>query len=191
MLIELLIEQPGVALTIVQRTPLWVWGLLAGLVALALSQWRDRQIGLCRAVLPSLGLAVFSLIGLTGDLRHTAWLLPALTTWLATVGTVLWMGTRRLHHAGTRYDPTTRRFFVPGSAATLWTVLAIFALKYGVGIELALQPELRHSAAFSLTLAALYGALTGLLSWRPLALWRMARQASVQKWPSCPQHLSL
>jgi len=48
MLIQLLIEQPAAALTIVRRTPLWVWGLLAALVALGLSQWRDRQIGLRR-----------------------------------------------------------------------------------------------------------------------------------------------
>lgn len=181
MLMQLLLEQPGVALTIVRRTPLWVWGLLAGLIALALSQWRDRQIGLRRAVLPSLGLTLFSLFSLAADLQQTSWLLPALTTWLISLGTALWIGTRRPKGIGTRYDHRTRRFFVPGSAAPLWTVLAIFSFKYGIGIELAIQPELRLSAAFTLTLAAMYGVLTGLLAWRPLALWRMARQLHVQK----------
>lgn len=176
MLIQLLAERPEAALTIVQRTPLWVWGLLAGLVALGLSQWRDRQIGLRRAVIPALGLAVFSLVGLAGELRQTAWMGPALTLWLAAVGSVLLIGARRPPRSGTRYDPATQRFFLPGSGATLMTVLAIFSLKYGVGVELAMQPELRHSATFTLTLAAVYGSISGLFALRPLALWRMARQ---------------
>lgn len=180
MLIHLLVEQPGAALIIVQRTPLWVWGLAMGLLALGLSQWRDRQLGLRRALLPSLGLTVFSLISLTGDLRHTAWLVPALVIWLITAGTLLLIGANRPLRAGTRYDPATRRFFIPGSSTTLWTMLSIFMLKYGVGVELAMQPELRHSASFTLTLAAVYGVLNGLFTWRPLALWRMARNAASQ-----------
>ena len=177
MLIQLLIEQPGAALTIVQRTPPWVWGLAVGLLALGLSQWRDRQIGLFRASLAPLGLTVFSVISMTGDLRHTPWLLPGLGIWLLTVGAVLLIGTQRPPRTGTRYDPATRRFFLAGSAATLWTAMAMFALKYGVGVELALQPDLRQSASFTLTMAAVYGLLNGLFSWQPLALWRMARRA--------------
>lgn len=176
MLIQLFAEHPAAVLSIVQRTPLWVWGLLAGLVALGLSQWRDRQIGLRRAVLPTLGLAGFSIIGLAGELRQTEWMEPALALWVAAVGSVLLIGARRPPHSGTRYDPATRRFFLPGSGATLLTVLAIFSLKYGVGVELAMQPELRHSAAFTLALAAGYGVINGLFALRPLALWRMARQ---------------
>ena len=176
MLIQLLTEQPATALNIVQRTPLWVWGLLAALVALGLSHWRDRQIGLRRAVLPALGLALMSLIGLSGEFRQTGWMAPAVALWLASVDAVLLIGARRPARSGTRYDPTTRRFFLPGSGATLLTVLAIFSLKYGVGVELAMQPELRQDAAFTLTLAALYGAINGLFALRPLALWRLSRQ---------------
>lgn len=176
MLIQLLSEHPEAALTIVQRTPLWVWGLLAGLVVMALSQWRDRHIGLRRAVLPALGLAGFSIISLAGDLRQTAWMGPALALWLVAVGSVLLIGAGRPPRSGTRYDPATRRFFLPGTGVTLLTVLAIFSLKYGVGVELAMQPELRHSAAFTFTLAALYGAINGLFALHPLALWHMARR---------------
>jgi hypothetical protein len=115
---------------------------------------------------------------MASDLRDTPWLLPALAVWLATMGTVALIGTHRQPSAGTRYDPASRRFFLPGSAAALFTVLAIFMLKYGVGVELAMQPALRHSASFTLTLAAVYGVLNGLFSWRPMALWRLAHKAS-------------
>jgi hypothetical protein len=176
MLIQLLAEHPEAALTIVHRTPLWVWGLLIGLVGLGLSQWRDRQISLRRAVLPSLGLAVFGLFNLTGDLRGTDWIAPALSVWLLSVVAVWTVGARYPLQTGTRYDPASQRFHLPGSALPLLTILAIFFMKYAVGVELAMQPELRHNASFSLGLAALYGALTGLFALRPLKLWRLARQ---------------
>ena len=176
MLIQLLTEHPEAALTIVQRTPLWVWGLLIGLVALGLSQWRDRQIGLRRTVLPSLGLALFGLFSLAGDLRGTLWMAPALPVWLLGVVAVWSVGARHPLQPGTRYDPATRCFHLPGSALPLLTILAIFFMKYAVGVELAMQPGLRHGAGFSLSLAALYGALCGLFSMRPLKLWRLARQ---------------
>lgn len=175
MLIQLLTDHPEAALTIVQRTPLWVWGLLVALVALGLSQWRDREIGLRRAVLPSLGLAVFSVVNLAGDLRGTGWIGPALAVWLAAVALVWSLGARRPLRPGTRYDPVTRRFQIPGSALPLLTILAIFFVKYVIGIELAMQPDLRQSAPFSLGMAALYGALNGLFALRPLMLWRLAQ----------------
>ena len=52
-------------------------------------------------------------------------------------------------------------------------ITAVFALKYAVGIELALQPQAAQQPAFALTVCALYGALTGLFAARALALWRL------------------
>jgi hypothetical protein len=86
------------------------------------------------------------------------------------------VGARHPLPPGTRYDPLSRRFHLPGNALPLLTILAIFFLKYAVGVELAMQPELRHSASFTLTLAVLYGALNGLFALRPLKLWQLARQ---------------
>src|SRR5439155_15157054 len=46
-------------LQIVQHTPVWVWGLLAGLVALGVSQARDREVSLARiTILPLVMLAL-------------------------------------------------------------------------------------------------------------------------------------
>ena len=45
------------------NTPLWVWGLLAGLLVLGLSQTRSRSVGMARIALLPLGLGAFSLYG--------------------------------------------------------------------------------------------------------------------------------
>ena len=175
MLIQLLLQQPAAALTIVQRTPVWVWGLFAGLVLLGLIQLREREIGWRRAVLPSLGLALFSMVSLGTDLSASPSADLALAVWLLSASAMLIVGSLRAPRAGTRYDAGTRRFQLPGSVVPLLTILSIFLVKYGVGVELAMQPGLRHDARFALGLAATYGAFSGLFAARPLTLWRLAR----------------
>ena len=46
---------------ILMHTPPWVWGLLAGLVALGLLQTRRRQVGLARAALLPAAMLAWSL----------------------------------------------------------------------------------------------------------------------------------
>jgi hypothetical protein len=175
MLIQLLFQQPAAALTIVQRTPLWVWGLLAGLVLLGTVQLRQREIGWRRAVLPSLGLALLSAVSLGADLSASPAAGLALAVWLLAASTVLLLGSLWAPRAGTRYDTASGRFQLPGSVVPLLTILAIFLVKFGVGVELAMQPGLRHDITFALGLAAVYGGFSGLFAARPLTLWRLAQ----------------
>ena len=63
MLFQLLTDHPEAALTIVQKTPHWVWGLLAALVLLGVSQLRTRRLAWRRAVAPAIGLALLLLLG--------------------------------------------------------------------------------------------------------------------------------
>lgn len=178
MLIQLLIDQPQAALTIVQRTPTWVWALLAGLVLLGLVQMRPRRVRpLQTAVLP-LALAVLSLGGLLGVIASTTWALAAAVLWLLVAVGVLLANRRRPLPTGIRYEPTTHRVHLPGSSMPLLVMLALFLLKYAVGVELALQPALREHAGFVMGLAVAYGALSGLLATRSAAIWRFAAQRS-------------
>lgn len=176
MLIQLLTEHPLAALTIVQSTPVWVWGLLAGLLLLGASQLRQRRVRLTRITLLPLGMAITSLFGLGKDLSVTAWLAPALGVWLLVAAAVLLVTWRTRAPDGACYEPATRRIQLPGSTVPLLIIMAIFLIKYSVGVELALQPALRLDPGFALGLAALYGGLSGLLAARSAAIWRLATQ---------------
>ena len=174
MLIQLLTDHPDAALTIVQRTPGWVWGLLAGLLLLGAVQLRTRRLRMGRALAPAVGLALFGLVSLARDLSSTPWLPLGLLAWSLGLGLLLWAGFRAAPRAGTAYDRASRQFTVPGSVLPLLTIAAIFLLKYSLGVELAMQPALRHDMVFALAMAVGYGALTGLFAARLVGLWRLA-----------------
>lgn len=173
MLFQLLTSHPEAALTIVQRTPGWVWGLFAGLLLLGAIQLRTRRLRLGRALAPAIGLALFGLVSLIRDLSSTPWLPLGLLAWALGLCLLLWAGSRAAPRTGTAYDPASRQFTVPGSVLPLLTIVAIFLLKYGVGVELALQPDLRHDLVFALTMATGYGLLTGLFAARLIGLRRL------------------
>jgi hypothetical protein len=56
MLYDILLHHPEALGAMVRGTPLWVWGLLAGLVALGASQLRDRTASLLRVSLVPVGM---------------------------------------------------------------------------------------------------------------------------------------
>lgn len=177
MLIQLLATDPSAALTIAQRTPTWVWGLMMGLLFLGALQLRERQLSLRRAIAPAAGLALLSLFTLRHDLAPTPWLVHALLVWFAAAALALHLGSSGTARVDIRYDRVSQRFTLPGSALPLLIMMAIFWLKYLVNVELALQPQLRFEPEFALSMAAGYGVLNGLLGRRSLALWRLTRHS--------------
>jgi hypothetical protein len=175
MLIALLIEHPSAALDIVRRTPPWVWLLLAGLVALGLSQWRERRASLTRITVLPVAMVAFSLLGLMGDFGQRATVAIALGAWLTGFALMGWLLRRMQAPAGAHFDASSARFQLPGSPWPLLLILTIFLLKYAVGIELAIQPQAASQAGFVLGIALVYGALSGVFTSRTAALWRLAR----------------
>lgn len=177
MLLQIATHQPEMLLTIVQRTPPWVWGVLAALLLLGASQMRPRNAGLQRVFALPVGMAAFSIVSLAAAFGSAvpapalaaAWVLAGATV----AGLGLWLRPRP--PAGTRYDAAQRHFSLPGSAVPLLLILALFLTRYVVNVELALQPALARDAGFALQVAALYGAFSGLFALRAARLWRLAR----------------
>ncbi len=169
--------QPMIAL-ILSNTPLWVWGLLAALVALGLSQTRARSATLARVTLMPLGLVAFSVVGLASDFGAS----PALIgTWLAAAVLAALLVQRSALGPDVRYDTATRRFQLPGSWVPLILIMAIFLIKYAVGVSLGLAPALRVNTEFAATVAALSGLSSGLFAGRTLRLVRLTWQLSNRK----------
>lgn len=161
---------------ILAHTPLWVWGLLAGLVVLGLTQVRHRQASAGRvATLPlaMTALSLWSTVSAFGASPQFA-LLAAL--WLMAAAAMFGALLSTAPPAGTCYDAATRTFALPGSWTPLVLILSLFVLRYTINVALALQPALAGQAAFTAGTAAAYGAFSGIFGGRAARLWRLARR---------------
>lgn len=176
MLVTLLTRQPRMLGSILAHTPAWVWLLLAALVALGVSQLFRRRVGLRRTVVVPLALGGFSAWGMTSAFGAAPHLAAVLGLWVLMAGvvTVVILALAPLAPAGTRYDARQQQFELPGSAWPLLLIVGIFLVKYGVGVELSLQPMLAHDERFALQIALIYGVFNGLFAARAGRLLRMA-----------------
>jgi hypothetical protein len=164
-------------LRILANTPPWVWGLLAALLALGISQMFTRTASLARVMaLPAAmtGLALYGIFSAFGTAPAT------LLAWCAAAAALALPALlRRPLPAGTRFDAATRRFHLPGSPLPLLLILGIFLTKYVVGVMLAMRPALAAETNFALLVAALYGLFSGIFLGRALRLWRLAKRPAV------------
>jgi hypothetical protein len=175
MLIQLVTHHPEALGTIVRHTPMWVWGLLAALVALGASQLRDRRASLARVSLLPVVMTALALWGLLGAFGNSPVLAQALGIWIVAAA-VLYALVAPTRPAAS-YDPRTRSYAIAGSAVPLALIAGIFLVKYGVGVELAMAPQLARDTQYALTVAGLYGAFTGLFIGRSARLWKLALRA--------------
>lgn len=172
MLLQLITHHPEAIGPILRNTPAWVWGLLAGLLALGISQLRDRTASLARVSILPLAMTLFSLWGTWSALGRSPHLAGAGMAWL--VAAAVAFALLAPGRSAARFDPVRRSFHLPGSIVPLLLIVGIFLVKYGVGVELSMAPQLIQDAQYALTVAALYGAFTGLFVGRASRLWRLA-----------------
>lgn len=159
---------------ILAHTPGYVWALLAMLVALGSKQLRTSHIGIVRASITPAAMFVLSLYGTVSAFGAS----PAvLLAWLAAfAATAAMMVLLVPAPAGLRFEPAERKFIVPGSSVPLALMMGIFVLKYAVGVQLAMNPALRHHVDFMLVVAPFYGAFSGVFAARSFRMIRLALQ---------------
>ena len=156
---------------ILAGTPRWVFAVLLLLLAVGLRQLRDRQVTPLRLIAMPVTMAVLSVHGLTADFGVRPLLL---VVWGASASIVLYAMVQRTPPAAAGFDTLTGLVTVPGSALPLLLMLALFSLKYAVGVALAMQPALREALPWTLLGAALYGVFTALFAGRALRLGWLA-----------------
>lgn len=156
-----------------QHIPVWVFALLIGLIALGLLQTRTRQVPARRLLGINIALTIFTLIGVTQQWQPTPWPVLALLTWAAACLLVTWALGLGTTPDGASYNPTTRRFTVPGSWLPLALFMAIFACKFVVGMVNATAPGSLHSMQAAIGISALYGLFSGLLNARAMRLLQL------------------
>jgi hypothetical protein len=172
MLLQLIVNHPEAIGPILRTTPTWVWGLLAGLLALGISQLRDRTAGLVRVSLLPVTMTFFSVSGALSALGRSPHLAGAIAAWLIAAAIAFALVAPR--RAAARFDPVRRLYSLPGSVVPLLLIVGIFLVKYVVGVEFAIAPQLVQDTQYALTVAAIYGAFTGVFVGRASRLWRLA-----------------
>lgn len=160
------------------NTPLWVWGLLAALLALGLSQTRKRNADLLRVTLMPLGMGGLSLYGTISSFGASP---VVLGSWLATALVLVLVVTQLPAPGGVRYDSASRQFLLPGSWVPMVLIMGIFLTKYVVGVSLAMHPELKSQANFSLAIVMLYGLFSGIFIGRTLQLIHLALRPAASR----------
>ncbi|HWI78334.1 MAG TPA: DUF6622 family protein [Ramlibacter sp.] len=182
MLIQTLIQQPQMLGPILKNTPVWVWGLLAALVALGLQQVRTRQASLLRVGITPLAMTALAIWGNVSGFGASPLFGWVMLAWLAAAATMLAVSAPLPVPSGTVYDPASRSFRLPGSWWPMALIAAIFLTKYLVGVELAMRPALARDSQYALIVGAMYGLFSGAFIGRAARLWRLAyRPAPVNR----------
>jgi hypothetical protein len=172
MLYDILLHHPEALALMLRNTPTWVWGLLAGLVTLGLSQMRDRTASLLRTSLVPVGMTAFSAWGTWSAFGHSSIGPQVLAVWIGVAVAVT--AAVAPGRAAATYDPARREYRMPGSAVPLLLIVGIFLTKWLVGVQLAMLPQLAADTGFALPVAALYGVFSGMFAGRAARLWRLA-----------------
>ena len=157
--------------SIIQHTPVWVWGLLVALVVLGLSQARAQEMSLLRVQIVPLMLIALSLSGVFSAFgRHPV----AFSGWAMGFAATLALARNAVAARGATWSPDARTLLVPGSWLPLSLMVSLFAIKYFAGVTLAMNPALVANAVFAGGCSLIYGSISGLFLARALSLRRLA-----------------
>jgi hypothetical protein len=159
---------------ILQHTPVWVWGILATITAIGVSQLRERVVGARRLVVMPVVLGAYSLIGAASVFGAH---LHVLAGWLAGMGLVVAAGLSlpRPVRAQALGDG---RYRVAGSVLPLLTMWGVFGVRCVSTVTLILHPGWAQGSVFSLVMPVVYGALSGFFAARSLRILRGSAPAA-------------
>ncbi len=152
---------------ILLHIPAWVGFVLAALVGLGLSQTRPREASVGRIAALPVAMVSLSAVGVLSTFGPS---LLALASWAAGLVVALLAGRRAVAVRGARWSLATQRVQLPGSWLPLALILAIFILKFGIGVSLGLHPALASDPGVAASLSAVSGFCSGLFLARALSL---------------------
>jgi hypothetical protein len=161
------------ASAILWNTPLWVWGVLAVLLALGLAQARNRRVsGLLILLLPATMIPL-SLYGVAASFGAS---LGALSEWAIGLGAALTLnGLVFVGPRGVRYDAVNGRFEIPGSWVPLVLMLTIFSTRFVFAVMKALNPSIVGTATFIGSVSVILGFCSGLFLSRAIRALKLRR----------------
>jgi len=170
--IESLFHQENtMLLQIILHTPKWVFAVFVLLVWLGCKQLMSGSVSLAKVTVMPIAMTGLSLAGVISAFGDSA---GALLGWAIAAAALVLVVLQQPLPASTRYDRAAREFHLAGSAVPLLLMMGIFFTKYVVGVALAMHPELRQQASFSVAVPMMYGAFSGVFAGRAVRLWKLA-----------------
>ena len=152
-------------LQVLESTPLWVFVLFFGLLAIGIAQSRPRSVTPARvAILPSAFIAL-SLYGVLSSFGPHA---TELIAWGSGIGAAVLAGRAMKPGAGVRWNESTHSFEVPGSWVPLTLMMTVFFARYAIAVSMAMRPALAHEPLFGIVASLAYGLLSGVFLARAL-----------------------
>lgn len=167
-------------LSILAGTPLYVWLLLAALIALGASQLRRRELAPARVLLVPLILMAWSGAGAAANF---GWHAQPVLAWLAGVAVAVPLARHVLPRPRAAWLADAGRYRVEGSPWPLVLIVGIFLLKYVAGVALAIHPAFATQPSFALGFSAAFGLFAGIFATRNLSVLQ-ARRAAIA--PAAP-----
>jgi hypothetical protein len=157
---------------ILSNTPTWVFVLFFVLLVFGLMQTRTRTVQEVPAFLLPAGMIALSLLGIYSSFGL---MIVPLASWAIAlpIAALVWYALFR--DKGVEYDANTAKFFVPGSWVPLGVIMVIFFAKYAHGVLQALNADFITAPIFIVSLAAIYGLLSGYFTARAFNLIKKAQ----------------
>jgi len=155
-------NHPSFIVTVLSRTPVWVWALLALLVALGARQLSTQVVSRTRVAALPVALGMLSLWGAGSSFGVRP---QVLGPWLLGVGAGLMLNRPLRLPRRVRALPDGR-FEIGGSVVPLALMMAVFSTRYAVNVALAVAPGLATEPSFAAAAGLLYGLPFGLLAAR-------------------------
>lgn len=155
---------------ILKRTPPWVFVLFFALLIMGYLQSKDRIISRGKvAILPvaMICLSFYGVLSAFGMGRPVG-----LVSWAAGIFLAGFLGRKFASPAGVVYSTTKRSYSVPGSWFPLFLMMAIFFIKYAVGVILARKLPIANEQIFIVPVSLCYGLISGLFLVRAFGIWR-------------------
>lgn len=161
---------------IIVHTPYWVALVFFSLLVLGLLQARPHKASALRVISLPLAMLFFSFFG---EISAFGWTLEPCLAWGG--GLVLAFALSRLGSVSVRtvFQPEFRSLRIPGSWTPLALMMAIFVIKYVLGVALALDLPVRHQLWFTCGISLALGGLSGIFLARVINVLRIACQGVV------------
>lgn len=158
------------AAMILTHAPVWVWAILAFVIAMGIRLSREQRMSRLRLMLVPAIWLVYGAWGVENTFGFTATpLLAWATGLLASVVLVRWSG----WPGQARVEGGNH--VVPGSWIPMGLMLAIFLGKFILGMGLAMNPALAHQTGVAIAFSGLFGALSGAFLGRTLNILGIGR----------------